>query len=429
MFQMIRLHAYVVFALCVCCLFLPPSTRGGAGKRAPAVSRLDPGSFRCIFVGDSQTTVPYSARVLPQTHRWDIQHGGAQLGRWYPATGSLVHNNDGGLKQVEFHCVDPRDGWPNGGDPDFFSICAANWTLLGDVDDPGARVGRYRIGFGGDNTDAPWSHAWGVNTPLVARIAVRTSPNCVGAIDTVPERGGVVNEYARTTHYLSQQWGIQILEQPIPLGTNPHGQDAGIGLYFPDGHDEHAGEMLQVLGVFIERVTPTGQRAGGAFIGFQGDGGWNIGDHLQHISTRARGALAYLIEPEYIVIALGHNREPGGMKDVEPSLRALRADWEKAYAMLGRERPSFVYLTLWPVEEDTATDYMRHVEVVMRELAREHRADQSVSMLSYFGYTRPDVLDPERYRLDVHGVHPGDVPSAVHLAEDLYGMLFEGRRE
>lgn len=428
MFQMIRLHAYVVFALCVCCLFLPPSTRGGAGKRAPAVSRLDPGSFRCIFVGDSQTTLPYPARVMPQMQRWEVDHAGVQIGL-SSSTGGLVHNGSAGLKQVVYECIEPRTGWPNGGPSDYFAQCAANWTFLADVDAPDARIGRYRVGFGDMNSHAPWSSDWGAGQNLVARIAVRTSPNSVGWVDTAPECGGQVAESMRRTHQLSQAWGVQIIEQPIPAWINPLAMDMGVGLYLPDGVEERKGDVLQVLGVVIDRVDSRGIRARGTLIGYQGNGGWCITDHLRHVSRASRMALVELHDADTIVIALGHNREPGGRSDVEPGLRQLVREWESAFTTLGRARPRFVYLTLWPVEDEAAQDYLRHVETVMRELADEHRADQLISMMEFFDYTRPDVVDPERYRLDAFGLHPRDASTATHLAEDLYGMLFEGRRE
>lgn len=428
MFRVIRAHAFAVVALCVCCLLLPPSTRGGAGRHAPAVSKLDPDSFRCIIVGDSQTTLPYPARVMPQMQRWEVEHAGVQIGL-HSTTGGLVHNGNAGLKQVVYECIGSRSGWPNGGPSDYFAQCGASWTFLGDVDAPDARIGRYRVGFGSMNSNAPWSSDWGVGENLVARIAIRTSPNSVGWIDTVPESGGEVAATMRQTHQLAQSWGVQIIEQAIPAWLNPLAMDVGVGLYLPDGVEEHKGEVLQVLGVVIDRVDSRGNRARGTLVGYQGSGGWGITDHLQHVSRASRMALVELLGADTIVIALGHNNEPGGRPSVEPGLRQLVREWESAYATLGRPRPRFVYLTLWPAEDEAAQDYLRYVEGVMRTLASEHRADQLISMMEYFGYARPDAIDPERYRLDAFGLHPRDAETATHLAEDLYWMLFEGRRE
>lgn len=428
MFRFLCVHASIVLALCACCVFLPPSTRSGAGRQVPAVSRLDPGSFRCIIVGDSQTTLPYPARMMPQMQRWEVEHAGVQIGL-NSSTGGLVHNGSAGLKQVVYDCIEPRTGWPNGGPNDYFAQCAANWTFLGDVDAPDARIGRYRVGFGSMNSNAPWSSDWGVGQNLVARIAIRTSPNSVGWIDTVPECGGELAESMRRTHQLARAWGVQIIEQPIPAWINPLALDMGVGLYLPDGVEEHKGEVLQVLGVVIDRVDTRGLRARGTLVGYQGNGGWCITDHLQHVSRTSRKALVELLDADTIVIALGHNREPGGTPSVEPGLRQLVREWESAYATLGRPRPRFVYLTLWPAEDEADQDYLRHVEGVMRTMASEHRADQLISMMEYFGYARPDAIDPERYRLDAFGLHPRDAATATHLAEDLYGMLFEGRRE
>lgn len=402
-----------------------PVQRGARQDFAQPTPKLSPDRFRCILVGDSQTTDPSSTRIRTQNHRWDAPVVGELVAVGSSATGFVVNNSNAGQKDIIYQTVDLNVGWPNGGPNDFFALHGANWTLLADINAPGSRIGRYRLRFGGSNTDAPWDIAWGIGQPLVAKIAVRTSPMSVGAIQTRAERGGVNSADARIVHQLNKQWGVQIIEQPIPNDFNPMGDDVGVGFYLPSGSIEKAGQVFQVLGVVIERVGPAGQELNGTLVGYQGRGGWNIQDHLDLISPASRAALIEIVNPEYLMIILGHNQEPGGLVNIEPNLKALVDKWETSFAMLGRRRPTVIYVTPWAIFSETASDYLLEAEMVMARMANDQRADLALSYLQLFNNMRPDLYDPSMYQLDGANVHPGDIPSAVNLSQDLFELLFK----
>lgn len=397
---------------------------GTAIKPTPA---LTPDSFRCIVVGDSQTTGPNADRIRTQTHRWDAPIMGEQVCVGALSTGFVVNNSNAGIANLVYQNVDPDGGWPGGGADDFFAFFGADWTCLGDITVSGARVGRYRLRFA--NSDAPWDQPWGIGRALVARIAVRTGPMCVDAVETRAERGGVVSVGARLVHTLSKVPGVQVIEQPIPADFNPSGDDVGVGLYFPSGQVEQAGQVLQVLGVVIERVAPDGRRLRGTLIGYQGRGGWSIQDHLDKISPASRVALINMTDADHVMIMLGHNQEPLGIGGVRTNLDRLVDLWEAAYMWSGRQRPTFVFVVPWAFGGTNASAYILEVEAAMKDRAAKHRRDVVVNYLSRFDYLRPDVYDPAHYQLDGAGVHPGDIPTAVNLSQDLYEMLFENRRE
>jgi len=390
--------------------------------------RLNPSRFRCIVVGDSQTTDPSAFRIRTQTHGWDAPIIGELICVGNSATGFLVNNSNAGQSDIVYQSIEMNQGWPNGGPADFFALFGANWTFLGDINAPGSRIGRYRLRFGISNTDAPWEEPWGVGQPLVAKIAVRTSPMCVDAIETRAERGGISSPGARTVHKLSKQWGIQIIEQPIPIDFNPLGDDVGVGFYLPSSSVEQFGQFLQVLGVVIERVGPKGQRLNGTLIGYQGRGGWSAQEHLDRISPASRSALIEMIDAQYIMMMLGHNQEPGGQASIEPDLLRLVSEWEKAFTVIGRSRPSFVFVVPWAVISESASPYMLEVESVMQMLAADNRRDMLVNYLQRYMYLRPDVYDSAQFELDNALVHPGDIPTAVNLSEDLFEMLFHPDR-
>tara|TARA_R110002072_G_scaffold42064_2_gene117372 strand:- start:30368 stop:31096 length:729 start_codon:yes stop_codon:yes gene_type:complete len=225
-------------------------------------------------------------------------------------------------------------------------------------------------------------------------------------------------------HTLNQTDGIQIIEQLIPADFQTDGDDVGVGIFLPSGSVELPGEVLQILGVLIERVDEQGQSLPGTIVGYQGTGGWAIDDHLEKISPASRAALIEMINPEYVMIMLGHNRETNREKGILPNMVQLVQEWEATFAATGRPRPSVIYVTPWAISTPLATDYMKHVESVMGMLAASNWQDMHINFLSRFNDLRPDVYDPKRYQLDNPLVHPGDVPTAINLSEDLYQMLF-----
>lgn len=409
-------------------VFSPGKARPVAANASPRASvRLDPSDFRCILLGDSQTADPNPNRVRTQTHGWDAPVLAEQVCVGSQSTGYVVNNTAAGITGLTYQNIDMNQGWPNGGPNDFFALHGAHWGFMQDVNAPGSRIGRYRLRFG--NPGAPWDQAWGVGAPMVARIAVRTSPDCIDSVETRAERGGVVSVSARGVHTLSKEWGVQIIEQRIPADISPSGDDIGVGVYLPTGNVEQPGQVLQILGVLLERVGPNGERLNGTLIGYQGRVGWSMRDHLDLISHASRAALVEMTDADHVMIMLGHNREPRGQDFIATDLGKLVDLWELAYMQMGRRRPTFVFVIPWAISGTSASDYMLAVESAMIQRAGMRRRDLVVNYLPLYDYLRPDVFDPARYRLDAANVHPDDIPTAVNLAEDLYEMLFEGRRE
>jgi len=398
-----------------------------SGKRADSVKpapRLVSSDFRCIVVGDSQTTGPNSDRMRTQNHRWDAPIVGELVTIGNTASGFLVNNSNANISNLSFQYRNIDFGWPDGGPNDFFATLASHWGCSGDIVAPGSQIGRYRVRFHGNNTEAPWNEDWGIGNRLVARIAVRTSPMSVDAVETRPERGGVRGFADRRIHKLKKTWGVQVIEQPIPVDINPSGDDVGVGLYFPAGSVEKAGQVLQVLGVVIVRVDSSDRTLPGTIVGYQGNGGWNIQDHLDKLTPASRVALIEMVEAEYVMIMLGHNGEQGGASSIRPNLEELVGQWEAAFALSGRERPQIIYVVPWVIIFETVSTYLLELESVMESLALMNRQDISVNYLSRFNYQRPDIYQPKNYQLDGARVHPGDVPTAVNLAIDLFQMLF-----
>lgn len=427
-----------IFALCVCVLGamgvaapvkMSPKADRAHDKSHGLTPRLDPNEFRCIVVGDSQTTGPDTNRIRTQTHRWDAPMLGELLIVGNSAGGFLVNNGTGGSSSISYQLLDVNSGWGDGGPNDFFAIKAHQWIIHEDIDAPESRIGRFRLRFDVGNTQAPWDDAWGIGAPLRARIVVRTSPRSVPAIEVRAERGGQTSATARGVYELSDGWGLQVLEHFIPADFAALGDDVGVGIYLPDGYIEEPGSRLQILGVFIERVDSVGRAMPGTMIAYQGRGGWTMDDHLGFLTTASRVALIQASDADHVLILLGHNQEPGGLSSIEGNLAALVTAWEFAYQVAGRPRPRFVYVCPWTIIFETPSAYLLEVERVMGEMASRNRSDVFVNYLPLHDYTRPDIYDPSRYMLDGPSVHPGDVPTAVNLAEDLYEMLFEGRRD
>lgn len=386
-------------------------------------------NFRCVVVGDSQTTDTSAERIRTQSHRWQAPIIGELVCAGAAETGFLVNNGSFGIAGLSYRFVDLDQGWGDSGPPDFFAQYASEWAVSEDISVQGARIGRYRLRFGGGNTQAPWQEPWGIGNDLIARIAVRTSPRSVTSIETRAERGGTVDFSSRRVHTLEPVWGVQIIEQPIPASINPMGDDVGIGLFLPANHVETPGQVLQVLGVLIERVDPNGQRLPGTVLTYQGRGGWSIIDHLSFLSGASRAALAEMTHANTVLFALGHNPEGGELSNIDTHARLLVDKWESAFASAGLARPRFIYLAPWMIDSGYIQVYLSRVEDVYRQLANEHRGDLMVSYQRLFDDLRPDDFDPERYQLDVFGTHPGNVSTAVNLSQDLYEMIFEQRRE
>lgn len=233
----------------------------------------------------------------------------------------------------------------------------------------------------------------------------------------------------RRLHTLDNFWGVQILEQPIPAGFNPAGDDVGIGIYIPAGQVEEPGQVLQVLGVVIERVGSKGEQIPGMILTYQGRGGWSILDHLNGVSQASRRALAEATHANTILFALGHNPEDSDFTLIETRARLLIERWEQAFAAAGLDRPSLIYLSPWFIDTGFIEVYLRVVESTYHKLANERRSDFVVSYQRLFDELQPDDYDPLRYQMDFFGTHPGNVQSAVNLSQDLYEMIFEGRRD
>ncbi len=430
-----RVSAVFACAMCALICVVGVGPKFGAPRGFHPKSRVhpeyipDPDNFRCIVVGDSQTTDTSAERIRTQTHRWDAPIIGELVCIGSSSTGFLVNNGTFGVPNLLYRNVDLDGSWLDNGPRDFIAQYAGEWVFTDDVTVTGARIGRYRLRFGGNNVEAPWREPWGVGNRLVARIAVRTSPNSIAQVETRAERGGVVDLASRRVHNLNNFWDVQVIEQPIPVDFNPTGDDVGIGIYIPAGQVEEPGQVLQILGVVIERVNDKGQRLPGTIMTYQGRGGWSILDHLNGTSEASRRALVKMTQANVLLFALGHNPEGSDLSLIETRARLLIERWEAAFDDVGLDRPSVIYLAPWMIDSGFIQVYLRVVETTYQRLANEHRSDMMISYQQLFDDLRPDEFDPDRYQLDFFGTHPGDVDSAVNLSQDLYEMLFEGRRD
>lgn len=401
-----------------------PQPGGGFGgvENPPSQEVLESNRFRCILVGDSQTTTPDPLRIRTQFHRWDVPYVGQQIVVGSASSGYLVNNIS--ITNLAYGTVNLNTGWNDGGSEDFFAPSASQWICSGDVQSSGSRIGRYQIGFGTSNVNAPYTDDWAIGVDLIARIAVRTGPLSVPAVMTRGERGNFVDAAGQQIHLLDSTDGIQIIEQAIPASIDPFADRVGVGLYLPAGFVEQAGQRLQVLGVTITVAQAGGGTPNGFMMGYQGRGGWNVLDHLTRTSNLSRRALVRMSDATHVMIMLGHNREPEGSSIFAARLDALVAQWEASFAAEGYARPTFVFVAPWPLDGASATAYLSQVNTDMETKADASPRDVFVSYYDFFGGDSPEVFDPVRYTLDGADVHPGDIPTAVNLADDLFGLLF-----
>ena len=315
-------------------------------------------------------------------------------------------------------------GWGDGGPDDFFAANGHEWTCSDDILSNGSRIARFRLNFGPTNTESPWNEQWGVGKSMVARIAIRTSPNTVPAIQVRPERGGQVATQIASTVVLNRQWGIQIIEQAIPAWIDPVAEQAGIGLYFPAGYIEKPGQKLDVIGVSLHLVDKDGQIEDGTFIGYQGRGAWRVWNHVTQISQQSRVAMIKMIDPQYIVIMLGHNQEWDGIGVYEPGMVALVQLWEEAFASLNRPRPQFIFLSPWGIGVGLNQPYLRVVDDVNKRMSLLNRLDMNISLFQLYGGVSPEIYDPGNYDMDSGLIHPNDALTARRISTDLYNQLF-----
>jgi hypothetical protein len=429
-FSSVRTGFFTVGLVALSCLVLAgmgpiqPGNRVDPKSSHELVADLDPSDFRFILVGDSQTTDASADRIRTQFHGWDAPIVGELFTVGNVSAGYWVNNSNAGIPNLSYTWRDPVAGWGDFGPHDFLATAGAQWTCTGDITSPGSRIGRYLLNFSASNTSAPWREQWGVGIDLVAKIAVRTTPNTVGLIETRPERGGVVSFADRRVHTLPAQWGVKVIEQVIPASINPTGEAVGVGLYLPQGQIEEGGDKLEILGVVITRVGRNGRAPRGMIVSYMGRWGWNIYDHINRLTIPSRAALIKMIDPRYIMIMLGHNIENGGADTLRDRTEELTQLWDASFDAANRPRPTYIYVVPWVVSGWFAEQYIVDVEEAFVRASLNRRNSILINMYARYDRVRPDQFDPDRYQLDSSGVHPGNIPTAKNIADDLYQMLF-----
>lgn len=386
--------------------------------------RLNPDRFRAIILGDSQLSGPNANGVRTQMHAWDSDFAGDLLTIGNNAGGYEVTFGVGGSDNLEYQSVDVFDGWGDGGPADFFAVSGHQWTCSDDIDFNGGRIARYRLNFSVINLEAPWNEPWGVGENIIARIAVRTSPNSVPAIQVRPDRGGIIQSQLIRTHALNQDWGIQIIEQIVPASTDPEALQMGIGLYFPPDTVETQGMTLQVLGVSFHRADLDWNEQPGTILGFQGRASMNVWDHVNYFSQQSREALVEMINPNVVMTMLGHNVEDNGFLTYEPGLVMLRSLWDDAFRSAGREPPIHVFVSPWGTGTRIEQPYLEAANRANERVSYTSRKSWNVSLFEFYDGVSPEIFDPMKYNMDFWHVHPGDGPTAREIAQDLYGLLF-----
>lgn len=408
--------------IAMCCA----AAAGGPVLRHDLATRrllLDPRDYRVVVVGDSQLTTPTSSRPNIQLARVPIPFCGALLTVGNLAAGDAVFVSDGGLDNLLFNFVDPFVGWDDPGPRDFFNTKGARWICLGDIDGPGVPIARYGLEFGSTNTQAPWSSDWAVGRDLVARIAVRTSPRAVPAIQARAYRGGSTDPFANRTHELPDQYGITIIEHPIPASLDPSAESMRVQIHFPAGYTEQSNDRLEILGVAIMLAPDAeGRRAPGVVWAAQGRAGWSIDDHLDDISQQSREALIELVGADHLLFMLGHNQDPGGIADYFANASQLVGLWEAAFEGAGRVRRSTTLISPWATGT-APSPYYEMIDDLLRVIAVSGRERQVFSFLDLYGGLSPEAIDPARYVID-HSGHPDDIATAWAMAQDMVCGLF-----
>lgn len=404
-----------------------PGKKAVNNKRFEVVNtlpKLDPDQFRCIVVGDSQTTGPNSNGIRTQMHGWDSNFVGDLVTVGNNAAGYEMSMSGSSSANLGYRTVDIYNGWDNGGQQDFFAVVGHEWICVGDIQSNGARIARMRLNFSVLNQDSPWDTDWGVGQNILARIAVRTTPTTVRAIETRPERGEVSVGQLAQVHELEPTWGIQIIEQQIPGAIDRAAERVGVGLYFPEGYVEEEGMRLQVLGVTFHRADLFWNVEKGTFIGYQGRGSFSVSDHLYLFSQKSRETLVEMTDADTIVIMLGHNAEPGGILSYEDNLIKLSNKWDAAFDKLYRPRPKIIYVAPWGTGTSASQPYMNSVNNITARLGADGRKRWCVSLFDRYRGLSPEVYSPEDYNMDFWHVHAQDGPTARRIADDLYELLF-----
>ena len=376
---------------------------------------FDQNNFRAVIIGDSQTTTSWAGRITSHYHDWDGTFVGEFLSSGHSAGGVSVNNI--GLSNVIYRAIDPDDNWSDGGPGDHFSRGSSEWETLGDINAPGSFVGRYRVNVSATNTDAPWNYNWVENEDLVFRVAVRSGPNSIPAVELRPDRGTIGSG---TVFDIDSSPGIQIFEIDVPASLNPTGTLVGGTISFPTGYIEENGQFLQVLGAYVGiKGDPNG-----LVVGYQGDSGWNLLRHIDTLSQESRVRLVEMLHLNTMIMIQGHNREWDNQPIFPVRAAQLMSMWDAAFDTAGFNRPKWVLVEPWRIQTGSWDGYQTIVENGLSMIAQFNRRAIHVRYGDLFNNLRPDEFDPIRYQLDTGLVHPGNVPSAAALGEDLETLIF-----
>ncbi|GEM_PF-4938319 len=400
----------------------------GPGTRDPIdsdIRPIDPNNFRCIFLGDSQISAPATTRIRVQMRRWDIPVAGAVFAFDFSSAGQDVEYNIDGVDYIRSRIIGNPGGWSGGGPRDFMNYRGYEWLFVQDVEDTRICLARFRLYNAFGNT-VPWRTNWiTTGDPLVVRIALRTTPNTVPLIETRALRGQVDDEANKVIHTLNQDYGYQIIEQPLDPSFFPTTDGVGVAFYLPEGSVESYGDTLQVLSVAVMRTDRDGNLLPGMVVGAQAYPGWSIDNHLD-LTDASREALIDLIDANALMVMLGHNTEPAG-SDVDAMYLDLIGRWMDAFNSTGRPRPSNIHVVPWMIGVDNAGVRLRDMLDAMSDAAEVYKG-AVVSLLGHFHGVTPSEYDPARYQLDGLQVHPLNSSTARNLSEDLEALIFSNPR-
>ncbi|MFK7883656.1 MAG: hypothetical protein AB8F26_05680 [Phycisphaerales bacterium] len=339
------------------------------------------------------------------------------------AAGRAVFVSNGGLDDLLFGFVDPFVGWDDPGPRDFFNTKGARWICLGDIDGPGVPIARYGLDFGAANVEAPWSSNWAEGRDLIARIAVRTSPRSVPAIQVRAYRGTATDPWSNRTHELGNEYGITMIEHPIPASLDSSAESMRVQIHLPSGYIELPDNRLEILGVAIMLAPDAaGRPAPGTMWVSQGRGGWSLDDHLDDISQQSREALIRIADADHLLFMLGHNQDPGGIGVYFDGASQLIGLWEDAFVSVGRIRHSTTLVAPWATGPAPST-YYETIDELLRVIAADRRDRWVLSLLDLYQGVSPSVTDPNRYAIDGSG-HPEDISTAWAMSQDLWCGLF-----